>query len=187
MVKIIKQLNVNSIMRKLSIPELNRVNVADYKLQKKTNIIVVLDNIRSGLNVGSFFRTCDAFGLEKIILCGISPRPPHKEITKTAIGATQSVDWEYHEDITSPLSSLKEDGYKIISIEQTTSSVLLNEYNESDKKIALVFGNEVLGVSEEALNMSDIAMEIPQFGTKHSLNVSVCGGVVLWKFKSQML
>ncbi len=173
-------------MRKLTLNELNRVDVATYRMQEKTDIIIVLDNIRSGLNVGSFFRTCDAFGLEKIILCGISPTPPHKEITKTAIGATQSVEWEYFEDISKPLKSLKQAGYHIVSVEQTTDSILLNDYKVSNKKLALIFGNEVMGVSDEALELSDDAIEIPQYGTKHSLNVSVCGGVVLWDIKQKI-
>jgi len=169
-------------MRKLSLNELNRVDVSTYKKQTKTDIIVLLDNIRSGLNVGSFFRTTDAFGLNKIILCGISPTPPHKEISKSAIGATQSVDWEYYEDIKTPIQLLKTAGYEIVCVEQTTDSIPLQDFKISNKKIALIFGNEVDGVSEEALALTDHAVEIPQFGTKHSLNVSVCGGVTLWEF-----
>ena len=174
-----------SIPRKLQ--ELNRDTVLEYKSKTKIPLVVVLDDIRSGMNVGSFFRTSDAFLVEKICLSGITPRPPHKEITKTAIGATNAVEWEYTDNITDCLSKLKENGYEIVSIEQTTSSLSLDEYHpKSDSRIALVFGNEVSGVSEAALALSDYSVEIKQHGTKHSLNVSVCGGIIIHHISTLM-
>ena len=168
-------------IRKLKLTELGRVDVDTYKHQEKLPITVVLDNLRSGLNVGAFFRTSDALGLERIILTGISPVPPHKEIHKSAIGATLSVDFVYHSEIKSAISSLKEDGYYIIGIEQTTTSIALATTEWPDLPIAIVFGNEVEGISDEILPLLDASIEITQFGTKHSLNVSVCGGIVLWE------
>lgn len=168
-------------MRKLKLQELNRDTVLEYKSKPKIPLVIVLDDIRSGMNVGSFFRTSDAFMIEKIYLAGITPKPPHKEITKTAIGATNAVEWEYINNVTDCLSELKDNGYEIVSIEQTTSSVPLAEYQpNSDSRIALVFGNEVSGVSDAALALSDHSVEIKQYGTKHSLNVSVCGGIVIY-------
>ncbi len=163
--------------------ELGRDSVADFQDKQKLPLVVVLDNIRSAMNVGSFFRTGDAFLIEKILLCGITATPPNREITKTAIGATESVHWEYHENITSALEQLKSAGYQLVGIEQTDVSVLLDDFEiKDDGKYALVFGNEVDGVSDEALAHLDVCLEIPQDGTKHSLNVSVCGGIVLWEF-----
>lgn len=173
-------------MRKLNLAELNRVDVETFKLQEKTKIVVILDNIRSARNVGSFFRTSDAFGIEKILLCGVSATPPHKEITKTAIGATSAVQWEYYDNVEDGIRDLKNQNYEIISIEQTDESILLNDYSFNHKKVALIFGNEIAGVSDEALELTDLAIEIPQFGTKHSLNVAVCGGVILWEFKHKL-
>lgn len=172
--------------RKLSLEELGRIEVDEYKKLKKTPIIVVLDNIRSALNVGSIFRTSDCVAIEKILLCGITARPPHKEIFKTAIGATESVEWEYFEDIKDALNSLK--NTTIISVEQTTESILLNNLHSHPMKdsVALVLGNEVHGVSEESISVSDYCLEIPQYGTKHSFNVSVCAGIVLWEFTKLM-
>jgi 23S rRNA (guanosine2251-2'-O)-methyltransferase len=168
-------------MKKLTLDELGRASVTSYKSKEKLPIIVVLDNVRSALNVGSVFRTSDAFAIQKIVLCGITATPPNREITKTAIGATESVDWIYFEDTVSALTELKTQGYYIIGVEQTDQSISLDDFNISKEKIAVIFGNEVDGVSDEALEMLDISMEIPQFGTKHSLNVSVCAGIVLWE------
>lgn len=168
-------------MRKLKLQELNRLDVESFKKSEKTPIIVVLDNIRSGLNVGSAFRTSDAFALEKVLLCGITAKPPHREILKTAIGATSSMDWEYFEKTADAISELKKAGYKIVAVEQAENSTMLHNFEaESNEKIALVFGNEVSGVSQEAMEMVDECIEVPQFGTKHSLNISVCIGVVVW-------
>lgn len=170
-------------MRKLKLDELGRKSVEEFKKAKKNQIILVLDNIRSAMNVGSFFRTADAFALESIVLCGITAQPPHREINKTAIGADRSVDWSYVKEIKEAILSLKSNGYKIIGIEQTSHSTLLQDFNpDPDQKIALIFGNEVDGISEQILELLDDCLEIPQFGTKHSLNVSVTGGVVLWHF-----
>jgi len=161
--------------------QLNRVDVDTFKSQEKTPLIIVLDNVRSMHNVGSAFRTADAFAIEKIILCGITGTPPHREIEKTALGATQSVIWEYHKDSAEAIKSLKEDGFEVYSIEQTNNSISLESFEPStDKKYAVVFGNEVHGVQEEVISLSDGTLEIPQFGTKHSFNVSVTIGIVLW-------
>lgn len=170
-------------MRKLSMQELGRPDGITYSSMERIPVIVVLDNIRSGLNVGSVFRTSDAFRIEAIMLCGITVQPPHREILKTALGATQSVSWLYFENIANCTNELRQKGFKIIGIEQTTESISLTEYKPSpDNKYALVFGNEVKGISDEILPALDLAIEIPQEGTKHSLNVSVCAGIVLWEF-----
>jgi 23S rRNA (guanosine2251-2'-O)-methyltransferase len=168
-------------MRKLKMEELDRVSIDEYKSAAKIPVVAVLDNIRSAMNVGSVFRTADAFAIEKIIICGISATPPNREITKTAIGATESVVWEYIENVSDAIAQLKNDGYTIAGIEQTDASVLLTDYTFNTEKIAVVFGNEVDGVSDEVINELDVCIEIPQFGTKHSLNVSVCAGIVLWE------
>ena len=175
-------------MRKLKLEELNRVDVDTFKQQDKIAVSVILDNIRSAHNVGSIFRTCDGFAIEHIYLCGITARPPHKEINKTAIGATMSVDWSYNENITKVISDLKLRGYKILGMEQTNNTVSLQDLNiDPAQKYVIILGNEVEGVSDEAIALLDQAVEIPQFGTKHSLNISVSCGVVLWdlfkKFK----
>jgi len=171
-------------MKKLKLEELERLSVHEYKAQKKLDVIVVLDDIRSGMNVGSVFRTVDCFGFDKIMLCGISPQPPHKEIFKTAIGAQHSVDWQYHEDISKLLLELKQQGYYILGIEQTSHSVALHSLSfEDDHKIVVVMGNEVNGISDKVLPLLDQAVEIEQFGTKHSLNVSVCAGIVCWHLR----
>ena len=168
-------------MRKLKNKELNRLNLEEFKNKKKVPIIIVLDNVRSAHNVGSIFRTSDAFLIEKIMLCGICPVPPKNEIRKTALGATESVDWQYFNDSTDCIKGLKEKGYTIISIEQADNAIDLNNYSiEKSRKIALVFGNEVNGVSDKIINLSDDVVEIPQHGTKHSFNVSVSVGIVLW-------
>lgn len=168
-------------MKKLSLKELNRVDVATFKQQEKTPVVVVLDNVRSALNVGSSFRTSDAFALEGIYLCGITAQPPHREILKTAIGATESVDWQYFENTIDAIESLKKNGYEVYAIEQAEGSIALQDFKvNSNNKYALVFGNEVEGVSDEVMSIVDGAIEVPQFGTKHSLNISVCVGVVVW-------
>lgn len=174
-------------MRKLKLQELNRASVETFKNQAKTPIVLVLDNIRSGLNVGSAFRTADAFAIEKIYLCGISAQPPNKEITKTAIGATESVDWKYEKETVDAIQSLKSEGYQIVAVEQAVGSTALQDFvATSEDKIALVFGNEVNGVSEEVMELADACIEVPQFGTKHSLNISVCVGVVVWELFRKM-
>ena len=173
-------------MRKLSLKELNRVDVPTFKAQAKTPLVIVLDNVRSALNVGSAFRTADAFALERVYLCGITAKPPHREILKTAIGATESMDWVYFEDTTTAVEELKEQGYQILAVEQATDSIPLQEFKLApDQKYALVFGNEVKGVGEEVMQLLDACLEVPQFGTKHSLNISVCLGVVVWDLFKQ--
>jgi tRNA G18 (ribose-2'-O)-methylase SpoU len=174
-------------LRKLKLQELNRLDVEGYKASAKVSVVVILDNIRSAINVGSVFRSSDAFAIERIILVGFTATPPSREITKTAIGATSSVDWTHVDDITDTLLQLKRNGYTITSIEQTDSSVSLLDWDiKPDQKLAIVMGNEVDGVSDEALALSDVAIEIPQYGTKHSLNVSVCTGVVLWEVSRKL-
>ncbi len=169
-------------MKKLSTDELHRVSTEQFKEQHKNPVTVVLDNIRSTYNVGSVFRTCDAFNVEKLYLCGITACPPHKEINKTALGATESVAWEYMEDAAHLLQQLKRSGYQIFAVEQVDESRKLQDFDFSAAgKIALVLGNEVFGVDDRLLPWCDGAIEIPQFGTKHSLNVSVAAGIVLWE------
>lgn len=173
--------------RKLKLEELGRIDVSTFKDTEKVPLVVVLDNVRSMHNVGATFRTADAFLIEKIILCGITPQPPHREIHKAALGATESVDWQYVEDIEEALQTLKAEGYIIAGIEQTTHSMYLTDYDiNPEMKYAVVLGNEVDGVSEEALPLCDVLLEIPQLGTKHSLNVSVCGGIVMWEFTKNL-
>lgn len=167
--------------RKLENSELDRLDVTSFKEAKKSPIIIILDNVRSLNNIGSVFRTADAFLVQKIYLCGITATPPHKDIRKTALGATESVDWEYKKDTLELVDELKQSGVKIVSVEQAEESVMLNDYKvNAGETIALVFGNEVKGVSQEVVNASDTVLEIPQFGTKHSLNISVSTGVVVW-------
>lgn len=168
-----------SAMRKLTMPELNRLNVTDYHNVKKLPVIIVLDNIRSMENVGSFFRTADAFRIEAIYLCGITACPPHREIHKTALGADESVDWKYFETTIEACKHLKEMGYKIFAVEQIENSIKLDEF-DTQAKSAYIFGNEVAGVDDEVLPYCNQAIEIPQEGTKHSLNVSVTGGIVMF-------
>jgi len=170
-------------MKKLSLKALNRLSVEEFKKRPKTPVVLVLDNIRSALNVGSAFRTADAFALERVYLCGITAQPPHREILKTAIGATESVDWSYAANTLEAIQQLKADDYQIIAIEQAEQSISLEEFPVNPKgKYALIFGNEVNGVSQEAMDIVDQCIEIPQYGTKHSLNVSVCLGIVVWAF-----
>ena len=174
-------------MRKLKNSELNRVDVEGFKSVKKIPLIVILDNIRSLNNVGSVFRTSDAFIVEKIYLCGITAQPPHKEIHKTALGSTDSVAWEYVEDTLELIEKLKKDNVKIASIEQADNSTKLQDFEiEQKQKYAVVFGNEVKGVQQEVVSTSDYCLEIPQFGTKHSLNISVSVGVVVWDMFKKM-
>lgn len=169
-------------MKKLSLEELHRLSVDQFQSETKFPITLVLDNVRSLHNVGSAFRTADAFRLEKIILCGITGTPPHREIEKSALGATQSVAWSYAEDAAGTVKNLKADGYRIVAAEQTTESIPLQQFRYSDsEKLAIIFGNEVNGVSVPVLDHVESAVEIPQFGTKHSLNVSVCLGIVIWE------
>lgn len=168
-------------MRKLSLKELNRVDVKTFKAQEKTPIVIVLDNIRSALNVGSAFRTADAFALQEIYLCGITAQPPHREILKTAIGATDAVEWTYQEHTLDAIGKLKEAGFQILAVEQADESTSLEKFQPVDhQKYALIFGNEVKGVSDEVMQHIDACLEIPQFGTKHSLNISVSLGIVVW-------
>ena len=170
-------------MKKLSVIELDRVSKEEFKTIDKTPLVVVLDNIRSLNNVGSVFRSSDAFKLEKIYLCGVTATPPNAEIHKTALGAEDSMEWEYEEDTKAVVAKLKQEGYKIFAVEQVQNSIMLDRV-ELDKtnKYVLILGNEVKGVQQEVVDMCDFAVEIPQFGTKHSLNVSVAGGIVIWEF-----
>ena len=168
--------------------ELNRVTTEEFKKQQKIPLVVVMDNVRSMYNVGSIFRTCDAFSVERLLLCGITACPPHKEITKTALGATESVDWAHYETTPEAVTELKQQGYKVLAVEQVDTSVMLDQMEVSgDEKTAIVLGNEVFGVDDEVLALCDGAIEIPQNGTKHSLNVSIAGGIVIWEFFKKMV
>jgi 23S rRNA (guanosine2251-2'-O)-methyltransferase len=175
------------MFRKLKLDQLNRLTIYQYKETAKKPVCVVLDNVRSMNNVGSIFRTSDGFGIEKIWLCGITATPPHRDIHKTALGAEDSMDWEYVKQTIDACIKLKAEGYKLIAIEQAEGSKKLNEFSlgwspdQPKEKYAIIMGNEVDGVSEEVLNLCDACIEIPQFGTKHSFNVSVCAGIVLWE------
>ena len=172
--------------RKLENSELDRLDVTDFKDAEKSPIIIILDNVRSLNNIGSVFRTADAFLVQKIYLCGITATPPHKDIRKTALGATESVDWEYRKNTLELVDELKQSGVKIVSVEQAENAVMLNDYKvDAAETTALIFGNEVKGVSQEVVNASDTVLEIPQFGTKHSLNISVSTGVVVWDIWSK--
>lgn len=174
-------------MRKLKNSELDRLSVDAFKEAKKTPIIIVLDNIRSLNNIGSVFRTSDAFLIENIFLCGITATPPHKDIHKTALGSTETVAWEYSKNTMDVIEKLKSKGIKICSIEQAENATMLNDFKvKPQTKYALVFGNEVKGVSQEVVNASDYVIEIPQFGTKHSINISVSCGVVVWDMFSKL-
>ncbi|WP_338224840.1 RNA methyltransferase [Algoriphagus confluentis] len=168
-------------MKKLSMEELDRMSVQEFKKTEKSPLVIVLDQIRSLNNVGSAFRTADAFRIEKIYLCGITGTPPHRDIQKTALGATESVDWEYCLNTIEAVKKLKEEGYQICALEQVDRSINLNEFSpEKGKKYALIFGNEVFGVEEEVLKSCDHVLEIPQLGTKHSLNIAVSLGISVW-------
>src|SRR6185312_5485475 len=173
-------------MRKLKLAELNRVSVAEFKNGEKFPIVVVLDNVRSMHNIGSIFRTADGFAVEKICLCGITAQPPHREIEKTALGATQSINWEYFNDPVQAVNRLRADGYQIIAVEQAEKSIMLQDFTVTPgEKYALIFGNEVNGVSDEVMGVIDACIEIPQFGTKHSFNIVVSAGIVLWDLFSK--
>lgn len=175
-------------MKKLKLDELGRLSVEAFKQAPKIPIVIVLDNVRSLHNVGSAFRTADAFRLEKIYLTGITGQPPHREIHKTALGATESVAWTYEEHPLRVVEDLSKEGYVIVIVEQTTASIPLQEFHpERGKKYALVFGNEVNGVSEEVVRAGNLALEIPQAGTKHSINISVCVGIVVWEMIRQLM
>lgn len=170
-------------MAKLKLDELNRVSVDVFKTQEKLPIVLVLDEVRSLHNVGSIFRTADGFAVESIILCGITAQPPHREIEKTALGATQSVAWSYFPSTVAAVLDLKAKGYSVLALEQASESTMLTDFNPaSDTKYAIILGNEVNGVNDEVMNMVDGCLEIPQFGTKHSFNVVVSAGIVLWDF-----
>ncbi len=172
--------------RKLKVEELGRISVEQFKQQPKVPVVVVLDNVRSGLNVGSVFRTSDAFRIQKIYLCGITAKPPNREINKTALGATESVDWEYFDDTAVLVRELRQQGFTILAVEQTENSVKLQDFRlDPSAKYALIFGNEVKGVQQNVIDLCDLALEIPQFGTKHSLNISVSAGIVIWEFVRQ--
>lgn len=175
-------------MRKLSLAELGRMSIEEHRQSKKLPVVVVLDNLRSQHNIGSIFRTADAFRLESVYLCGISATPPNREMHKTALGATESVDWKYFESTVEIVEKLKNAGYTIISIEQTEGSFTLKDFDlQGFNKIAIVFGNEVDGVSQDVVDRSDYCVEIPQYGTKHSLNVAVSAGIIIWEFANQYL
>lgn len=174
-------------MRKLTNAELERKNVEEFKQADKTPLIVVLDDIRSLHNIGSVFRTADAFLIEKIYLCGITATPPNKEIHKTALGATETVVWEYAKDVLEVIEKLKKENIAVYAVEQVENSVMLNDFQiEEHQKYALVFGNEVKGVAQEAIHASNGVIEIPQLGTKHSLNISVSAGIVIWDLFQKM-
>jgi 23S rRNA (guanosine2251-2'-O)-methyltransferase len=169
-------------MRKLRMEELNRKSVDEFKESEKNPVIAVLENIRSAYNVGSVFRTADAFLIESIFITGYTAKPPHKEITKTALGAQDTVDWKYFETTNDAIEDLKKDGYKVYAVEQVTDSISLEKFSDLNiEKIALIFGNEVTGVDEKIISLCDGCIEIPQFGMKHSLNISVAAGIVLWE------
>ena len=173
--------------KKLKLEELGRVDVETFKETPKIPLVVILDNVRSMHNVGAVFRTADAFLVEKIILCGITPQPPHREIHKAALGATESVDWEYFEKIEDAVTNLKSHNFQIIGIEQTTSSQIITEFTiDKENKYALILGNEVDGISDEVLPYCDSFLEIPQLGTKHSLNIAVSAGIVVWDLFSKI-
>jgi tRNA G18 (ribose-2'-O)-methylase SpoU len=173
----------NTNHRKLKLDELNRASIDEFKAQDKLPVAVVLDNVRSMNNIGSIFRTSDGFAVEQICLCGITAQPPHRDIEKTALGATQSIVWTYFETPVAAIEQLRKDGYKIIAIEQAENSLMLNTFiPQKTEKYALIFGNEVNGVSDEAMELIDACIEIPQFGTKHSFNIVVSAGIVLWDF-----
>ena len=173
------------MIKKLKMEELNRPSVDEFKESEKTPLAFVLDDVRSALNVGSAFRTADAFGCEEVILCGFTAQPPHREIMKTALGSTESVAWRHFSDTKEALETLRTEGYILVAVEQADASVFLDKINidkNQGQKFALIFGNEVEGVSEIAMAMADFVVEIPQFGTKHSLNISVSVGIVAWEF-----
>ena len=173
--------------KKLKLEELNRMSIEDFKKSTKDSIIVLLDNVRSLNNVGSVFRTCDAMRVKKVYLCGITATPPHREIRKTAIGASESIDWEYAENALEIIKKYKKLKYSLIAVEQTSKSISLENYSHNMEETLLIFGNEIDGVSQNLIDQCDISLEIPQYGTKHSMNISVTTGIVLWTLKMQKL
>lgn len=175
-------------MRKLGVIELNRMDVAEFKTAEKVPLVVVLDNVRSMYNVGSVFRTADSFRLEKLVLCGITACPPHPEIHKTALGAENSMEWERVASTKQAVESLRSGGYEVYALEQVEGSIALQDFKvEAGRKYAIVLGNEVKGVEQQVVDSCNGAIEIPQFGTKHSMNVSVSGGIAIWHIASQLL
>lgn len=179
-----------NFLKKLSMSDLNRISSEEFKSSEKMPVVIVLDDVRSAYNVGSIFRTADAFRVSGIYICGISARPPHKDISKTALGATESVEWKYFQEVQEAVKYLKDKGHKVYAIEQVDESISLDEFQpEKGSKMAIIFGHEVLGVKEELFPFIDGCIEIPQFGTKHSFNVAISAGIVLWelskKFKIQ--
>lgn len=167
--------------------QLGRASVDDFKKMEKLPLVILLDNVRSMHNVGSVFRTADGFAVEKLVLCGITGQPPHREIEKTALGATRSVDWVHEADVTTAVAKLRAEGYTICAVEQASGSVSLDRFQpEAGKRYALIFGNEVHGVTESVFSQVDHCLEIPQFGTKHSFNIAVTAGILLWDFYSKI-
>ena len=174
-------------MKKLKNSELDRISVEEFKKSKKIPITILLENIRSAHNIGSVFRTADSFLINEIILCGISAQPPNKDIRKTALGSSKSVEWKYEKNIEVAIQKLKDEGNKIISVEQTTNSISLENFEPSNNsKYAIIFGNEVNGIEQRTIDLSDMAIEIPQYGTKHSLNISVAAGIIIWNIFSKI-
>ena len=174
-------------MKKLKNSELNRISIEEFKKSKKIPITILLENIRSAHNIGSVFRTADSFLINEIILCGISAQPPNKDIRKTALGSSESVEWKYEKNIEVAIQKLKDEGNKIISVEQTTNSISLENFKPSkNSKYAIIFGNEVNGIEQRTIDLSDMAIEIPQYGTKHSLNISVAAGIIIWNIFSKI-
>lgn len=174
-------------MKKLNNKDLRRISIEEFKSSRKTPITLVLDNVRSALNVGAIFRTADAFLIEKIILCGITTTPPNKEIRKAALGSSDSVNWEFQDNTINAVLKLKKQNYHIIAVEQTDKSTKLNNLSLSKKQIALILGNEINGVSQDVIDLCNNVIEIPQFGTKHSLNISVATGIVVWEVWKQTI
>tara|TARA_B100001769_G_scaffold216897_1_gene176580 strand:+ start:27 stop:557 length:531 start_codon:yes stop_codon:yes gene_type:complete len=174
-------------VKKLKNSELDRISIEEFKKSKKIPITILLENIRSAHNIGSVFRTADSFLINQIILCGISAQPPNKDIRKTALGSSESVEWKYEKNIEVAIQKLKDEGNKIISIEQTTNSISLENFKPSNNsKYAIIFGNEVNGIEQRTIDLSDMAIEIPQYGTKHSLNISVAAGIIIWNIFSKI-
>ncbi len=174
-------------MRKLANNELNRLSIPDFKKAEKIPVVILLDNVRSLNNIGSVFRTADAFLIDRILLCGITATPPHKDIHKTALGATESVDWKYYRETPDAIRELKAENFHITAVEQTEESISLNSFRiKRGLKYAFIFGHEIRGVSQEIVDLSDASLDIPQFGTKHSLNISVCAGMVIWEVFRQL-
>lgn len=167
-------------MKKLSMDQLNRKNAEQFKNAQKVPIVIVLDNVRSMNNVGSVFRTADAFLLQAVYLCGVTATPPHREIHKTALGATETVAWKHFPSTIDAINDLRKDGFTIYAVEQAEKSIMLDRVKPASEKIALIFGNEISGVDQEALDLCDTCIEIPQYGTKHSLNLAVSVGIVVW-------